>query len=117
MSKNQTIANQKPKDSRYYILEAAAGGYRKRRRVEAQGIAYDVIGVRLNDDKQYVLDHIVTGLEIVRFRNEGVAYDALLALMQISNFKFNTPPRAIRAEVAAAIKRFQQEDRSHVENN
>jgi hypothetical protein len=103
------IRNGKPdKSGNYKVVDQEARSHRQVvRTVVPEDVAFDVIGIR-KDQKAFVLDHIPTGLEIGRFPSNRAAREAILELMQLTDWKWQTPPKAIAADVREIIERLRR---------
>lgn len=94
-------------DCQYFIHVQLPGKGDTTRKVEPIEIAYDRIGIRRADDqKAIILDHIPTGWKIGQFRTETKARQAIRELIQITDFKWTTPPPAIQSAVRDILKRY-----------
>ncbi len=89
----------------YLIHEQLHDGKTGTRQVEADEIAYDVIGMR-RVDKTVVLDHIKSGWKIGTFRTETKARAAIRDLMQVTDFKWIQPPAEIKLAVTEILRRY-----------
>jgi hypothetical protein len=92
-----------PKDLSYKI-QLAAGRRRISKQVEADDIAYGIVGIR-KSERRWTLDHIPSGFKIGQFKTEANARQAVRELFEVTNFRWMTPPKHITNNVREILRR------------
>jgi hypothetical protein len=92
-----------PVGDHYLIENMNAKGEVSTETVEEYEIAYDVFGIR-KDENRVAIDHIPTGWKIAAVKNEREARLVIAELVRVSNFRWIQPPKSIRAAVKAILE-------------
>jgi|SRR5215831_15454883 len=100
--------NDGPKGKTYKILHQIKPGKWQTKTVTADEIAYGRVGIRLDQvSKRVVLEHIATGFRIADFPDRLQAKFALREMLQVTDFRWISPPREIIADIRDVIARYE----------